>query len=144
MQPLILILIFQTCCVAFSETPQSPKMIGTWKVEITFPNGDNRSLRFEAQAAGKGSFLLLDPRSDLWDSAKPSEASWTQGEGNSVTFSGAIEFPIGNVGRDAGKLVFKGKFEGQSLIVGEVDFSPLVGDRPSKGGTFKAVPYAQK
>ena len=138
MQPLILMLIFQTCGVALTQA-QSPNMIGRWKVEVTFPNGDNRSLRFEAQGAGKGSFLLLDPRSNVWEPAKPSEAKWTQGDGNSVTFSGAVEFPIGNVGRDAGTLVFKGKFETESLIAGEVEFSPLVGDRPSKSGTFKAI-----
>ena len=138
MQPLILMLIFQTCGVALTQA-QSPNMIGRWKVEITFPSGDNRSLRFEAQGAGKGSFLLLDPRSNFWEPARPAEAKWTQGDGNSVTFSGAVEFPIGNVGRDAGTLVFKGKFETESLIAGEVEFSPLVGDRPSKSGTFKAV-----
>src|SRR5438105_912753 len=138
MQRLILMLIFQTCCVALSQA-ESPKMIGRWKVEITFANGDNRSLRFDAQDAGKGSFLLLDPRSDHWDPAKPLEAKWTQSAGNAVMFSGAVEFPIGNVGRDAGTLVFNGKFETESLISGEVDFSPLVGDRPSKSGTFKAI-----
>jgi len=36
-------------------------------------------------------------------------------------------------------LLFKGKFEGADLITGEEDFSPLVGDRPSKHGTFKAT-----
>jgi hypothetical protein len=82
---------------------------------------------------------LLDPRSDFWEPARPSEAKWTQGDGSFVTFSGAVEFPIGNVGRDAGTLLFKGKLEGQGLIVGKVEFSPLVGDRPSKSGTFKAV-----
>jgi hypothetical protein len=46
---------------------------------------------------------------------------------------------IGNVGRDAGTLEFKGKFETSDLITGEVEFSPLVGDRPSKSGTFKAI-----
>jgi hypothetical protein len=138
MRPLILILIFQTGCAALSQA-QSPNMIGRWKVEITFPNGENRSLRFEAQGAGKGSLLLVDPRSNVWAPAKPSEAKWTQGAGNSVTFSGAVEFLIGNVGRDAGRLVCKGKFETESLIAGEVEFSPLVGDRPSKSGTFKAI-----
>ena len=138
MRPLILILIIQTCGVALTQA-QSPNMIGRWKVEITFPDGENRSLRFEAQGAGKGSFLLLDPRSSFWEPAGPSEAKWTQGAGNSVTFSGPVEFPIGNVGRDAGTLVFKGKFETESLIAGEVEFSPLVGDRPSKSGTFKAI-----
>ena len=137
-QSLILMLIFQTCGVALSQA-QSPNMIGKWKIEITFPNGENRSLRFEAQAAEKGSFLLLDPRSKVWGPTKPSEAKWTQGDGNSVTFSGAVEFLIGNVGRDAGTLVCKGKFETESLITGEVEFSPLVGDGPSKSGTFKAI-----
>jgi hypothetical protein len=114
-------------------------MIGKWKIEIAFPNGDNRVLRFDAQEAGKGSLLLVDPRADHWESAKPAEARWTQDAGNSITFSGAVEFPLGNVGRDPGTLVFKGKCETESLIVGEVDFSPLIGDRPSKSGTFKAT-----
>src|SRR5438876_4098668 len=138
MRPLILILIVQTCCSALSQA-QSPSMIGKWKVEITFPNGENRSLRFDAQDAGKGSLVLVDPRSKVWEPAKPSEAKWTKDAGNSVTFSGAVEFPIGNVGRDPGTLVFRGKFETESLIAGEVEFSPLVGDRPSKSGTFKAI-----
>jgi hypothetical protein len=138
MQPLILMLIFQTCCVVLSEA-QSPNLIGRWNVEITFANADRRSLRFDAQGAGKGSCLLLDPRSRFWEPAKPSEANWTQGEDSSVTFSGAVEFPIGNVGRDSGTLVFKGKFETADSITGEVTFSPLVGDRPSKSGTFKAI-----
>ena len=131
-------LIFQTCIAALSHA-QSPNMIGTWKVDITFPNGESRSLRFDAQGEGKGTFLLLDPRLNVWGPAKPSEAKWSQEQGNSVTFSGPVEFMLGNVGRDAGTLVFKGKFETSNLITGEVEFSPLVGERPSKHGTFKAV-----
>ena len=138
MQPLILILIAQTFCVALIQA-QSPNVIGRWNVEITFANGDHRSLRFEAQGAGKGTFLLLDPKLNVWGPAKPSEAKWTQGEGASMTFSGAVEFMIGNVGRDAGTLVLKGKFETDGSIRGEVEFSPLVGDQTSKNGTFKAV-----
>ena len=56
-----------------------------------------------------------------------------------MTFSGPVEFLLGNVGRDAGTLTCKGKFETADLISGEVEFSPSVGDRPSKHGTFKAV-----
>jgi hypothetical protein len=138
MQPLALILIAQACIAALSYA-QSPNIVGTWKVDITFMNGESRSLRFDAQGAGKGTFLLLDPKLKVWGPAKPSEAKWTQGEGTSVTFSGPVEFMIGNVGRDAGTLVFKGKFETDDSIRGEVEFSPLVGERPSKHGTFKAV-----
>jgi len=118
---------------------QSPNVIGTWKVEITFANNEHRSVRFDARADGKGSLAAADPRSKVWDGSKPSEAQWNRGEENSVTFSGAVEFLIGNVGRDAGTLAFKGKFETPDLITGEVEFSPSVGERPSKHGTFKAV-----
>jgi len=37
-------------------------MIGKWNVEITFANDEHRSLRFDAQAGGKGSFLLVDAK----------------------------------------------------------------------------------
>ena len=131
-------LIFQTCCVALVQA-ESPNVIGRWNVEITFANDEHRALRFDAQGAGKGTFLLLDPRLNVWGPAKPSEAKWSPVEGNSVTFSGPVEFMLGNVGRDAGTLVFKGKFETADLITGEVEFSRLVGDRPSKSGAFKAI-----
>ncbi len=88
---------------------------------------------------GKGTLLLLDPTLSKWGPATPSEAKWAPGDQNSVTFSGTVEFPIGNVGRDPGTLVFKGKFETEGLITGEVEFSPLLGGTPSKTGTFKAI-----
>ena len=137
--PALILMVFAQICGAALSQAQSPNMIGSWKVNIAFANGDSRSLRFDAQGAGKGTFLLLDPKLNVWGPARPSEAKWTQGDGNSVTFSGAVEFPLGNVGRDPGTLVFKGKFETESLITGEVEFSPLVGDGPSKSGTFKAI-----
>jgi len=134
----ILMLIFQTCCVALSQA-QSMNVIGRWNIEITFANDAHRSLRFDAQGDGKGTLMATDPQSKVWGSAKPSEAKWSRGEGKSVTFSGPVEFMIGNVGRDPGTLVFNGKFETPDLITGEVEFSPLIGERPSKHGTFKAV-----
>jgi len=164
--------IAQMCCSALAQA-QTPNMIGTWNVEITFANEQHHSLRFEAQGDGKGSLQLTDPAAKVWTGAKPSDAKWTRGEGNSVTFSGPVEFLLGNVGRDAGTLTCKGKFETADLISGEVDFllgnvgrdagtltckgkfetadlisgevdfSPLVGERPSKHGTFKAVRAAK-
>ena len=134
----MLTLIVNTCCSVMAEA-QSPNVIGRWNIEITFANDDHRSLRFDAQDGGKGTLLLVDPKSRVWGSATPSEAKWTRSDDNSVTFSGAVEFMLGNVGRDAGTLVFNGKFETVDLITGEVEFSPLVGERPSKQGTFKAV-----
>jgi hypothetical protein len=118
---------------------ESPNMSGRWDLEITFANEQHRFLRFDAQNDGKGTLTVTDPRSKVWGGANPSDAKWTRGEGNSVTFSGRVEFLIGNVGRDAGTLTCKGKFETADLITGEADFSPLVGGQPSKSGTFKAV-----
>ena len=118
---------------------ESPNMIGKWNVEITFANQEHRSLRFEARSDGKGTLALADPRSAVWGAAQSSEATWSRSEGNAVTFSGPVEFLLGNVGRDAGTLVCKGKFETPDMIAGEAEFSPLVGDRPSKLGTFKAT-----
>jgi hypothetical protein len=133
----ILTLITQMPRAAVAQT-QSPNMIGRWNIEISFADGNKRALRFDAQEAGKGTLLVVDPRLKAWGPGKPSEAKWTLNEGNSVTFTGPVEFMLGNVGRDAGTMMFKGKFESTDLITGEVEFAPLVGERPSKHGTFKA------
>jgi hypothetical protein len=135
---LIVMLIAGICCTAMAQA-QSPNLIGRWNVEITFGDGNKRSLQFDAQGEGKGSFEVVDPRAKVWGAATHFEAKWTPGEGNSVTFSGPVEFMLGNVGRDAGTLLFKGKFETASLITGEVEFASLAGERPSKHGTFKAT-----
>ncbi len=88
----------------------SPNVTGSWKIEITFANDQHRFLRFDAQNDGKGTLTVTDPQSKVWTGTQPSEAKWTPGDGNSVTFSGPAEFLIGNVGRDAGTLTLKGKF----------------------------------
>lgn len=134
----LLMVIALVCCSALAQA-EAPNMTGTWNMEITFANERHHSLRFEAQAGGKGSLQLTDPAAKVWSGAKSSEAKWSRGEGNSVTFSGPVEFLLGNVGRDAGTLTCKGKFETADLISGEVEFSPAVGERPSKHGTFKAI-----
>ncbi len=134
----LLMVIAQMCCTAQAQA-QTPNMTGTWNVEISFANAEHRSMRFDAQADGKGTLMATDPKSKVWGAAKPSEGTWTRGEGNSVTFSAPVEFLLGNVGRDAGTLMCKGKFETADLISGEVEFSPLGGERPSKHGTFKAA-----
>jgi len=75
MRPLILALIVNTCYSVLAEA-QSPNMIGKWNVEITFANEEHRSVRFEAQGEGKGTFELLDPRAKVWGAATSSAAKW--------------------------------------------------------------------
>ena len=118
---------------------QSPNITGGWNVEITFANNEHRAVRFEARADGKGSLAVADPRSKVWDGSKSSEAQWSRGDRDSISFSGVVEFLLGNVGRDAGTLTCTGKFETPDFMTGEADFSPVVGERPSKVGSFKAV-----
>jgi len=141
---LILILLAQIVGIALCQA-QLSNLIGRWEVEITFGNGEERSLRFEAWDGGTGSFLLLDPRSKAWGRATPSQAKWTPGNDGSVLLSGPVEFPLGNIGRDPGTLVFKGKFGTDGTIRGSAEFFRLGQDlkdpkaKPSKSGSFKAV-----
>ena len=135
---LILVVAVNTFSFVLAKA-ESQNVTGKWNLEVTFANQQRRALRFDAQSDGKGTLTVTDPQSKVWGNANPSEAKWNRSEGNSVTFSGPVEFLIGNVGRDAGTLMFKGKFESPDLITGEVEFSPLVGDRPSKPGTFSAT-----
>jgi hypothetical protein len=134
---LVLLFVSQICCVASSQA-QSPTVIGGWNIEITLGEGTKHSFHFEAQIQGKGTLLLIDARAKVWGAPTSFEAKWSQDK-DSVSFSAPVEFMLGNVGRDAGVLSCKGKFETADLISGEADFAPSVGDRPSKHGTFKAV-----
>jgi hypothetical protein len=144
-RPALILMVFAQIFGGGLSQAQSLNIIGSWKVEITFRNGDSRSLRFEARDSGKGSFRLLDPKSNSWGLAGPWEAKWTHGDEGSVMFSGAVEFPIGNVGRDAGTLVLKGKFGTEGSITGEAMFFPPDQDpsnpsaKASKSGMFKAI-----
>src|SRR5262249_7416818 len=58
---------------------------------------------------------------------------------------GGIEFPIGNVGRDVGTLVFKGSFQSANSISGKVSFFRTGQDPkdpatvPAKSGDFTAT-----
>lgn len=141
---LILILFVQVLAIGLAQA-QSSNVIGSWKVEITFGNSESRAFRFDARDSGKGSFLLLDPRSKFSGPPGLSEAKWTQGDQGSVMFSGPVQFPLGNVGIDRGTLVLKGKFGTDGAIAGEAKFFPLDQDpkdpkaTPSKSGSFKAV-----
>jgi len=142
---LTLILLFAAYnCSADAARPQSSDLVGKWKIDITFQNKSKRSLRFDAEDSGKGS-LLLEPRSNWDEPAKPSQAKWTAGREKRVTILGPVEFPIGNVGREPGVLVFKGAFKSESKITGDIAFFSMDQDpmdpkaTPSKTGTFEAT-----
>jgi len=142
---LTLILLFAAHNYSVDATrPQSPDLVGQWKIDITFQNKSKRSLRFDAEDSGKGS-LLLEARSNWDEPAKPSQAKWTVGKEKLVTILGPVEFPIGNVGREPGVLVLKGAFKSESIITGDIAFFTMDQDpmdpkaTPSKTGKFEAT-----
>ena len=119
---------------------QAAGVEGRWQIEFSFSDSSQHTLRFDAEDLGKGTYLLLDTISNLVEPAQLSKAEWTQAGGNKLSITGMIEFPIGNVGRDPGTLVFKGTFETADLITGDVEFFRDPGTlTPSRKGTFKAT-----
>jgi hypothetical protein len=143
---LALILLFAAYnCSANVTRPQSSDLVGQWKIDVTFENESRRSFSFDADDSGKGS-LTLEGRRDNWDEpAKPSQVKWEAGAEKRVMFLAPIEFPIGNVGREAGVLVFKGSFKSERLIIGDIALYPMDQDPmdpksiPSKTGKFEAI-----
>lgn len=123
---------------------QSPTLVGRWRVEYTLSDSRKRVLQFDALASGKGSFLSLGARSSL-SPAVPMDAEWSQTTPDQVSFSGEIEFPIGNVGSHAGRLSFKGAFASATSISGEATFTsdPQDPSNPTAvTGTFTATRVA--
>lgn len=147
---LILVVAAQTSCIAGAraQAPSAPNAIGRWKVDVEFTDMSKHSLRLDVQEAGQGSFLLLDTRSSLIDPPQATEAKWTQVIVGQLDFSGAVEFPLGNVGREVGLLVFKGTFETDDKVSGKVDFFHFVQDskepepKAARTGNFTATRVA--
>lgn len=142
---LMLILLFAAYnCTVDAAQPQSSNLVGRWKIDITFEDQSKRSLSLDAEDSGTGS-LLLEARSNWDEPAKPSQAKWTVGRDRRLTISGPVEFPIGNVGREPGILVFKGSFKSGSKITGDIGFYSMDQDpmdpkaTPSKTGKFEAT-----
>jgi len=132
------ILLSIVCCAGMILA-DSLEMIGRWNVEVRLDDGTQRRFQLEAQSDGKATLELIDPRARTWGALTSFAAKWSKDQGNAVTFSAPVEFLIGNVGRDAGTLTCRGKFEASDVITGEVDFSPALGERPSRHGVFKAT-----
>jgi hypothetical protein len=143
---LLLILLFAALnCSMEMARPQSSDLVGRWKIDLTFENESKRSLSFDADDSGRGA-LTLEGARDNWDEpAKPSQVKWMADAEKRMTFSAPVEFPIGNVGRETGVLVFKGVFKSESSITGNVALYPMDQDPmdpksiPSKTGKFEAT-----
>lgn len=121
----------------------TPTLAGTWKIEISFANGQSRAVQFTALSSGTGSFTAIVPKPNQIVSGEPAAAKWTRTQ-DSVTFSGPVQFPLGNVGIERGTLLLKGKMNADGSITGEAKFTrdpdpTNPNEQPAKSGTFKAT-----
>jgi hypothetical protein len=127
-----------------SASAQPEKIVGSWKVDIAFANGETRSVRFDAQDSGKGSFTVLMPK-PVSVGQTQAAAEWSKSDNGSITFSGPVQIPLGNVGLLRGKLVLRGGLQSDNTIAGEATFFRIDEETksteatPSKSGTFKAT-----
>jgi hypothetical protein len=148
MKAVLALSLFIQMAVMSSSSAQPPKVIGSWKVEIVFANGETHSVRFDAQASGKGSLALLIPKPISVGPAEGPAAKWSESDNGSMIFSGPVQFPLGNVGLLRGTLVLRGQFQPEGSITGEATFFPMDQEtkdteaKPSKRGTFKATRVA--
>ncbi|HEY1583779.1 MAG TPA: hypothetical protein VGF73_11845 [Chthoniobacterales bacterium] len=126
----------------------TPSIVGKWEVKITFGSGEMRTISFDAQASGKGSFLSEGPKPNAVAPTEPKGLEWTQANDESIIVSGPVQFPLGNVGLERGTLVLKGKFGADGSLAGEAAFFPEGQDpknskaAPSKSGRFTAARLA--
>ncbi len=143
----VLLTLLCTPLLALGQERKEPgKISGDWEVEVKFESGASHSLRYQARESGKGAFQLQDPRSRVWGMAGPSgEGKWSQDGNGATLFAGPVEFPLGNVGRDTGTLVLRGKLGADGAIAGTASFFPPGEDpndpqaKPSKNGSFRAT-----
>jgi hypothetical protein len=125
-------------------TPTNPKLVGRWSVTFSLAGDVEKHLIFEPKAKGGGSFLLFDTGPDNKPVLDPAPAVWSQLTNDRVSFSGEAELPLGTCCREIGTLIFKGKFQSNTSIVGKLIFVTNIDEEESpykfssRVGTFTA------
>ncbi len=134
----ILLLVGFSCCAATAVRAQTPGLEGRWQIEVVFPNSRTHKIQFDALGTGVGTFLLLDDVSNLNPPAQLNKAAWSSRTASNFAVTGELEFPIGNVGIDAGMLQFEGAMTAADTLAGSVTFSNKIAGKATKTGTFTA------
>jgi hypothetical protein len=123
-----LLLVGIICFAGFSAHPayaqtnsEAKSLLGRWQVKFSY-TGLQKSLVFESQAKGSGSFRLLDTGPGDKAELPLHPAVWSQLTNDRVSFSGEVELPIGTCCLEIGTLTFKGKFTSTTTISGKLVF----------------------
>ena len=121
------------------------KLTGRWRVTFSLTGDPEKHLIFEVKPKGAGAFMLLDTGPDDKAVPDPVPAAWSEVENNRVSFSGETELQIGTCCRQAGTLIFKGKFKSSTAISGGLIFVTSIDEEESPYkyrshiGTFTAT-----
>ena len=127
-----------------APTTAAPKLTGRWRVTFSLSGDAEKHLIFEPKEKNAGSFMLLDTGPDDKPVPDPAPAVWSQLTNNRVSFSGETELPLGTCCREIGTLIFKGKFQSNTSIVGKLIFVTNIDEEESpykyssRVGTFTA------
>ena len=117
---------------------QESPLAGRWQITIVFANAREHKIQFDALGSGAGTLLLLDEVSNLNPPASLNKAEWKGETSAQFALSGDVEFPIGNVGVDAGTLHFEGTVNTPDSISGTVTFTRKVSGQITQQGSFTA------
>jgi hypothetical protein len=134
---------------AQSDSDASPVPVSGWDVAYTI-NGPTtviitRRLLFMSFSDGTGTFRMIGPRT-TWTPRTTFPAVWDDITTDFKSFSGEVEYPIGNVGRETGTLIFKGHrsqtgvISGSAIFVSNVPGTATPTPYVIRTGTFIATP----
>ena len=118
----VLALFCLLSCVTTQAAPAETQLTGRWRMKFTFAGRSEMNLILDAKSGGSGTFLLLDTAPDSKPETAPRTAAWLQTTNDRVGFSGEVDLPIGTCCREAGTLIFKGKFGPNDSLTGKVIF----------------------
>ncbi|MGI8897816.1 MAG: hypothetical protein ACR2IB_05425 [Pyrinomonadaceae bacterium] len=118
---------------------QDGNLTGNWIIELRLDiDRTPHKIEFDAEQSGTGRFLLLD-RTSSRNTIVPTQATWSvlaRDRSAKIRISGAIEFPVGNVGRKAGKITFVGTIENLDTISGSTTFVNIASSEIVQAGSF--------
>lgn len=129
-----------------AEVPSALPVMGAWDVTFTWTDTNiTKKLVFIALTNGTGSFRIITPRATTQPPVTH-PAVWVRPLPSLMSFSGEVEFPIGNCCRETGTLIFKGVqtsngvISGRAMFVSDIAIVATPGAFQTRVGTFTAVP----
>src|SRR5690242_2021545 len=105
---LLLAFAFHIIFAPSTQAQQDLSLVGQWQINYTLSNSD-LELTFEAlpkssPQGGPGTYLI--PTGPLLIPIFPTPAAWDQITSDLFSFSGEVQFPIGDFARETGTLIF--------------------------------------